>query len=173
MSSLDEMCFFLQEIEDTLQIIHQETNQNLDGALLLSQWVTQAVLEIEHLLPSPDGETLSNSLLDVVNNLQQNVDQRNRPSIKGRPTIAIPEDQLVMLLQNHYNITDIASLLQVSPRTIQRRIIQYGLHPIQALMILKLMKLPNSLSMSTQIVGRRVLKAIFALMDSNYNDPVL
>ena len=38
-------------------------------------------------------------------------------------------------------------------------------------MILKLMKLPNSLSMSTQIVGRRVLKAIFALMDSNYNDP--
>ena len=103
MSSLDEMCFFLQEIEDTLQIIHQETNQNLDGALLLSQWVTQAVLEIEHLLPSPDGDTLSNSLLDVVNNLQQNVDQRNRPSIKGRPTIAIPEDQLVMLLQNHYN----------------------------------------------------------------------
>ena len=62
MSSLDEMCFFLQEIEDTLQIFHQETNQNLDGALLLSQWVTQAVLEIEHLLPSPDGETLSNML---------------------------------------------------------------------------------------------------------------
>ena len=85
--------------------------------------MTQAVLEIE---PSPDGETLSNSLFDVVNNLQQ----RNRPSIKGRPTIAIPEDQLVMLLQNHYNITDIASLLQVSPRTIRRRIIQYGLEDV-------------------------------------------
>ena len=78
MSSLDELHSFLKKIEDTLHLIHQETNQNLDGALLLLQWVTQAVVEIEHPLPSPDGETLSTSLLDVVNNLQQTVDQRNR-----------------------------------------------------------------------------------------------
>ena len=46
---------------------------------------------------------------------------------RGRPAIDIPEDQLVMLLEHHFTVTDIAHMLHVSPRTIRRRVLQYGL----------------------------------------------
>ena len=47
--------------------------------------------------------------------------------MRGRPLISIPEDQLSALLEYNCTVTDIARMLRVSPRTVRRRIIQYGL----------------------------------------------
>lgn len=47
--------------------------------------------------------------------------------MRGRPLINIPEDQLSVLLEYNFSVTDIARMLQVSARTVRRRIIQYGL----------------------------------------------
>ena len=46
---------------------------------------------------------------------------------RGRPQIHIDEDQLIMLLDLHFSVREITSLLQVSPDTVRRIIHQYGL----------------------------------------------
>ena len=59
--------------------------------------------------------------------LQALVDFEQQKHQKGRPAITIPETQLALLLEHHFTLADIARMLQVSPRTVRRRIIQYGL----------------------------------------------
>ena len=46
---------------------------------------------------------------------------------RGRPCIDIPEEQLLFLIENNFRNTDIARMLLVSPKTVRRRIQQYGL----------------------------------------------
>ena len=64
---------------------------------------------------------------DVVRTVQNHVDEGYRQHATGRPQIPISEEQLVTLLDLHFFNVDIANMLQVSPRTVRRRIIQYGL----------------------------------------------
>ncbi len=46
---------------------------------------------------------------------------------RGRPKMVITEDQLIQLFNSHFTVSDIAKKLQCSPRTIYRRIQEFGL----------------------------------------------
>ena len=49
------------------------------------------------------------------------------PRQRGRPRLQIHEDQLLELLQSHFTVVDIAKLYGCSPKTIYRRLNQFGL----------------------------------------------
>ena len=66
----------------------------------------------------------------MVINLQSKLDAACLSQSRGRPAFDIPETQLVLFLDHHFHIADIARLLNVSPRTIRRRIIQFGLEDV-------------------------------------------
>ena len=120
---------FVDEIDGVLREIDSVTERDdeelLESLLLQASLVLRDTLVVEDLLP--DGEVLSDALCSVVRCLQEAVDEKNLSHLKGRPAICIPEEQLAMLLGYHFKVTDIARILMVSPRTIRRRIIQYGL----------------------------------------------
>jgi DNA-binding NarL/FixJ family response regulator len=78
-------------------------------------------------LPQHDGQILTEAISDVIACVQNLVDDDSRRQTRGRPSIDIPEEQLAVLLEHHFKVTDIAKMLNVSPRTIRRRVIQYGL----------------------------------------------
>ena len=48
---------------------------------------------------------------------------------RGRPPLGIPEDQLRFLLENEFNIRDIAGIFACSTRRVQRRVRDYGIDP--------------------------------------------
>ena len=50
-----------------------------------------------------------------------------KTGFKGRPKFDIPIEQLVYLLENGFKVTDIASLLCVSEKTIHRRLQENGM----------------------------------------------
>ena len=75
----------------------------------------------------PGGEVTVQAVANVVRAVQNHVDEEYLWHVKGRPQIPISEEQLVTLLEIHFPNVDIANMLQVSPRTVRRRIIQYGL----------------------------------------------
>jgi hypothetical protein len=55
------------------------------------------------------------------------VHQTNAISRRGRPAIPIPEEILRFLLEQNFQIKDIANMLLLSPKTISRRVFVYGL----------------------------------------------
>lgn len=46
----------------------------------------------------------------------------------GRPKLNVPQEQLQFLIERRFNTTQIASLLGVSPRTIERRLREHNLN---------------------------------------------
>ena len=63
----------------------------------------------------------------MVRSLHDLCDEFQRSHMRGRPQIPISEDELVYLLELHFTTQEIAFLLGVSPWTIRRRMIQFGL----------------------------------------------
>ena len=123
-----ELDGFFDEVESSLTHIQDEVrvNRSLNGLLQQAEWLLRDVI-LEDLLPQPDGEILTQAISDVIVDVQYLVDAERSRHLKGRPSIPIPRDQLAVLLEYHFKVTDIARMLKVSPRTIRRRIIQYGL----------------------------------------------
>lgn len=129
MALLEEV---LTSCEAELNNILQETrnSETLDDAQLRAERLLRDVVNVEEVFPFEEHEgfeALSNSIMDVVNIIQGIVDEERRVHMRGRPCIPICEEQLVSLLNYHYTIADIARMMMVSPRTIRRRIILYGL----------------------------------------------
>ena len=129
----EELIEFLSEVEECLVVIQDlldGTDSDLDGIQQQVEWLLRDVLLVEELLPRRAGEALSLAVSDVFLDVQNRLDAQNSRQTRGRPTINIPEEQLELLLEHHFQVSDIARLLNVSPRTIRRRIIQYGLEGI-------------------------------------------
>ena len=130
----EELDEFLSEVENCLVSIEQSLNRStcdLDGILQQTEWLLRDVLFVEELLPRPAGEELSGAVTAVYINVQNLLDEQTRRQ-RGRPCIDIPEEQLALLLEHRFSNTDIARLLNVSARTIRRRILQYGLENLSA-----------------------------------------
>lgn len=131
MAGTQELVDFVDEIDDILTEIATvatadgDDEEVLESLLLRANLALRYILVVEDVLPA--GEVLSNAVCLVVRCLQEAVDEKKLSHIRGRPSICIPEEQLAMLLGFHFKVTDIARVLMVSPRTIRRRIIQYGL----------------------------------------------
>ena len=120
---------FVDEIDGVLRgidtVAEGADEELLESLLLQASLVLRDTLVIEDLLPG--GEVLSDALCSVARCIQEAIDEKKLSHIKGRPALCIPEEQLATLLGYHFKVTDIARILMVSPRTIRRRIIQYGL----------------------------------------------
>ena len=120
---------FVDEIDGVLRGIDTVTEgadkELLESLLLQASLVLRDTLVIEDLLPG--GEVLSDAVCSVARCIQEAIDEKKLSHMKGWPALCIPEEQLAMLLGYHFKVTDIARILIVSPRTIRRTIIQYGL----------------------------------------------
>ena len=122
---------FLMEVEESIirisQQSHETRREHVEGMLVQAELLLRDVVIVEGLLQPDHGEMLVQAVVDVVRAVRHLVDDCYRQHIRGRPQIEITEEQLASLLELHFSNHDIANLLQVSPRTIRRRIIQYGL----------------------------------------------
>ena len=124
-----QLMIFVDEIDEALTEIATGADgadeKVLESLLLRANLILRDILVVEDMLPG--GEVLCNAVCSVIRCLQEAVDEKNLSHMRGRPSICIPEEQLAMLLGYHFKLTDIARVLMVSPRTIRRRIIQFGL----------------------------------------------
>ena len=129
MATNQELLDFLRDVEETIQMIQEVQEVNGERALMQAQLLLRDVVFVAQLLPQDDREVLVQSVSDVVLAVQNLVDEHHRlhTRMRGRPLISITEDQLSGLMELHFSNRDIANLLHVSPRTIRRRIIQFGL----------------------------------------------
>ena len=98
----------------------------MEGLLLQAELIHRDSVVLEDAFQQ-DGEVLVEAVVEVVAAVQELFDESHIRRVKGRPKIGISEDQLVSLLELQFSNTGIARLLHVSPRTIRRRIIEYGL----------------------------------------------
>ena len=128
MATLDELDDFLSVVEDCLIHIQERVHSlypDVDELLHQVERILRFVVIAEELLPQPHGESLCAALCDMLRGVQHLYDtSRRRP---GRPPIDLPEEELRLLLQHRFRVVDIARLLNVSSRTVRRRIILYGL----------------------------------------------
>ena len=120
MQDSQELVVFLQEVEGLLLSIPsslEHVGGDLEGILLSVELLLSDIVQIEHLLP--DGEALTTAVSYVLSDCQTEIDQEILRHRKGRPSLAISREQLILLLENHFSEVNIARMLQVSPRTIR------------------------------------------------------
>lgn len=123
-----DVLLLLDEMEESIRrIVSSETERGVDyGEFLLEvEILLQDVLIVSDLLPMEDGETLLMVVVEIYNWIE--CQSRRTIVRRGRPQIQIDENQLSLLLSFHFSCVDIANMLKVSPKTIRRRIVQYGL----------------------------------------------
>ena len=120
-----ELVSFLEEVEETLSYIMR--TEDIDEDVLAEiELVLVEVINIEDLLPPDVASVIVMDIQEIVKYVQEAVDMSRRRRSKGRPQIPIDEELLKFLLATHFSRTDIARMLQVSYKTITRRINQYG-----------------------------------------------
>ena len=123
-----DVLLLLDEMEESIRrIVSLETERGVDyGEFLLeAEILLQDVLIVSDLLPIEDGETLLMVVVEIYNWIE--CQSRRTIVRRGRPQIQIDENQLSLLLSFRFSCVDIANMLKVSPKTIRRRIVQYGL----------------------------------------------
>ena len=124
-----ELHVFLLQTEQALMNIQQgidSGDEDVDGALVQAELVLRDCLLLEELFQQ-GGEAIVEAIGAVVATVQQILDESRCHRRQGRPKVPVREDQLVTLLELQFSNQDIANLLQVSARTVRRRIIEYGL----------------------------------------------
>ena len=122
-----ELNDFFLEVEEAIREI-EILSEDMEGTLLLqAELILRDIVTVEGLMQLPGGEVIVQAIFDMVKAIRNHMDESYRQHIKGRPQIPISEEQLVTLLELHFSNVEIAKMLQVSPRTIRRRILQYGL----------------------------------------------
>lgn len=128
MGDLPEMLLFLNEVEECVLRFSREaaTLHDGEGLLLEAETLLYDVIFVSDLMPPEEGDVLVKSIAAIYTWLEDEVRQQHRRR-RGRPQIEINEEQLSCLLSFKLSPTDIARMLDVSPRTVRRRIIQYGL----------------------------------------------
>lgn len=99
----------------------------LDELLLpRAEKLIKDMVSIEDLLLGY-GDALIEGAAGIARTIQHSIDNCRHHRVRGRPMISISEEHLSILLEHHFTNTAIARLFNVSPRTIRRRIVEYGL----------------------------------------------
>lgn len=120
----------LVNIDEILHFCDKSDVTTLDGVLQQAEWLLRDIILIEEFLPQPEGEILTQAVSSVVTGVRSMLDAACLSQSRGRPAFDITETQLALFLDHHFKICDIARLLNVSARTIRRRIIQFGLEDV-------------------------------------------
>ena len=128
----EELCVtVLNELERGLEVVKLQFHEGpiemkmavIDGA--------ERLLEVSVLLEQllPDGDALTGEIQQLIAQLiTVYEDEINSvPKCRGRPALAIDEEQLRFLLSYSFKVTDIAAMFGCSRRTIQRRMSDVGL----------------------------------------------
>ena len=131
----EELPEFLLLAEDAILAIQhscESGNEDFPGMLLQAELLIRDIVLLEALEQCETGEAvfdnaISQAVLKVVRAIQDLADEHQRRHITGRPEIPISEEHLAVLLEYGFTIRVIVDMHKVSPRTIRRRIIQYGL----------------------------------------------
>ena len=79
------------------------------------------------LLPPCDNDIIVTAVTSIAREVCELRDNCQQNGLRGRPRLQFAQEQLVALFEIQFSSGDIASILYVSPRTVRRRIIQYGL----------------------------------------------
>ena len=127
-----ELHAFMFDVEAAIvriqQVLAEPLNESgVEWILLQSELVLRDTMVVEELLPVQDGQMMVNIIVSVVRAIQELLDEFRRSRLRGRPQIPISEEQLMSLLELQFSNQEIARLLCVSPRTIRRRILLFGL----------------------------------------------
>ncbi len=125
---------FLDEIEQVvtrMAVSHSqfESEMNEEGIrelLLQAEKLLKDIVSVEDLLLGY-VDALIESSVGIARAIQSSIDECHRRRLRGRPVIPVSEEHLSLLLEHHFTKTAIAQLFNVSPRTIRRRITEYGL----------------------------------------------
>ena len=125
---------FLNEIEQVvtrMSVSHSQlgTEMNEEGLrelLLQAEKLLKDIVSVEDILLGY-GDALIESSAGIAGAIQNSIDECHRHRLRGRPVIPVSEEHLSLLLEHHFTKTAIAKLFNVSPRTIRRRITEYGL----------------------------------------------
>ena len=134
--SVGDVDLLLDEMESKLIAVEREIQRdcsNIDELLLCTESILDDILFVCDILPSTEDADL---LLKQVSDIHMYLENRNRvegefKARRGRPCINVSEEQLTSLLSFQFKIADIATMLQVSPSTISRRICEFDLSDAQ------------------------------------------
>lgn len=117
----------IQIIRSSLPIASLEAWEDLiEGAELL----LQISVLVEPLLPDQYQSAITREIQHIVQLTVAEYEDMSLDIVTrghGRPPLDIQESQLLFLLENSFSVTDIAGMFNCSRRTIQRRMITYGL----------------------------------------------
>lgn len=126
-----ELDAFLREIEEAIVAIEQKFESGgaaiADELVFESETLLSEVVRAEESLPSGSGEALILCIQNIVKAIQETIHENHRKHSRGRPQIAVGEDHLRALIGARFSFCDISKILKVSPKTVCRRVVQYGL----------------------------------------------
>ena len=131
----EEVREFLLLAEDaisTVQLSCESGSQDFEGMLLQVELLVRDVVLLEGLVQYEAGEAIFGdailqAVVEVARAIQDLTDEYQRNHTRGRPEIPISAEDLAVLLEYRFTIRAIARMFQVSPKTIRRRIIRYGM----------------------------------------------
>ena len=115
-----DLCAFLMDVEDAIARIQEAVAELaagpsasfVEGILFYAELLLRDVLMIEDLLPEQDGQVVVNAIACVVGAVRELKDEFCRNHMRGRPQIAISEEQLMFLLDLHFSNQEIAHLFK-------------------------------------------------------------
>ena len=119
-----------------LDIIRHLETSNIDSNMIDAftfrlDWLHGLIIRYIDLYEFGEVVHLIGAAQDQIVNHQQSEDNLTPTRVflgdRGRPRYLIPREQLEFLLERYFSLVDIASLLGVSIRTIEKRLSEFGL----------------------------------------------
>ena len=130
----EELSDLLLLIENAIlhvKVCVESEDMDLESLKSQSELLVRNVVLLEAIVPAVD-EALVSTVMELAKTVQMLTDEHHRQKVKGRREIRISEDHLAVLLEQHFAVSTIANMFRVSPRTIRRRILEYGLDEAQS-----------------------------------------
>ena len=120
---------FLVEVDQALYRMQRslDDSPSIESVLYQAELLLRDVIVVGSVMPAREEEVLVGGVSSIVTAVREMQDDFRRHRLRGRPQIPVSQDQLTLLLEMQFSNRDIALMLNVSPRTIRRRVIQYGL----------------------------------------------
>ena len=117
----------LQQVNQTAQRTVQRAD-DFDGALIRLETIYRCLVWVEPIFTSVAGFSgLMAAVSEMIDYIESAVIQRQDFPLRGRPPLSISELQLSDLLEHDFTQVEMAQILGCSPKTIHRRLVQFGL----------------------------------------------
>lgn len=125
---LDAIESALGAVVNSVQPDHRP-DQEMDGAILSIENILQHMMNLQPIFQNSLHYSVAvRSIAEMIEHLRT-IEEENERMLrcKGRPALVISVSELCNLLELQFTQVEISKLFGCSPRTIRRRILQYGL----------------------------------------------